>query len=188
MALATEPIDRAFLAEIETYLAGYGLKVTKARATRGSTSTEPTDRTDGTEPVKVKASKRHGSCAAHFRVPGMREPVCISPATDESGAPVPTEWSDVDTVLAFAVDVGARAEEHRTRASVGYVPTVQDEASLLPEHLRRTTFDAELARKVTYQARMRATPHPFAGKDGRDWSTCAECGVYKGDHIREQAA
>lgn len=39
-ATPAAPIDAAFLAEIESYLAPYGLKVTKARAMRG-TSTEP---------------------------------------------------------------------------------------------------------------------------------------------------
>ena len=89
--------------------------VTKARATRASASTESAARADGCEPVKVKASKRHGSCAAHFRVPGMREPVCIAPATDENGRAVAPEWSDADTVLAFALAYG-HAERDELRA------------------------------------------------------------------------
>ena len=185
MTLAT--IDPAWLAELTAELATYGYKVTKARVTRGTSTAPASGRSDGAEPVKLKASKRHNSCAAHFRVPGMREAVCIAPDRDESGAPIAAEWSDADTVLAFAIDVGARAEQHRTRASIGYVPADQSGA-VLPYP---STFSAELARKVTEQYRMRKVPHAFMPRNGYQYATeCETCTIDKhaAIHSAEQVA
>ena len=104
--------DPAWIAELTAELESYGYKVTKARAPR-ATSTESAGRADGAEPVKAPRSGKasHDACAAHYRVPGLNRPVCVTRegATYEGTTElVGPEWTDTERVLAFAVDVGAR--------------------------------------------------------------------------------
>ena len=116
MTLTTPSAD-PFIDEMRAYLAEHGLAVVPVpelaslragqRKPRAASSAS-TGRADGCTPAKVSSSK-HQRCAAHWRVPGMSKPVCIAPAVDpENGAPIAPEWSDTDTVLAFAYDCGAR--------------------------------------------------------------------------------
>lgn len=194
MTLATNAaptIDPAWLAELTAELATYGYKVTKARAPRAGTSTEsaPIGRADGCTPAK--APKGHTHCAEHWRVPGMRKPVCIVPQGltiredgRDTGELVPAEWTDTDTVLAFAVDVGARTEAHRTRASIGYVGADQSGA-VLPFG---STFDAEKAERERARGRMRQTPHAFDGGGKAYAYECTACGLGTKASAHEAAA
>jgi hypothetical protein len=68
----------------------------------------------------------------------MAEPVCIARDRDDDGTAIPAEWSDTDTVLAFAADLAARLPR-----AVGYVRTAPEHGPALPQ----STYSAELARR-----------------------------------------
>lgn len=99
--------DAAFIAELVEYLADHGYRVTRARAPRSI----PDQR--GRQRVR-KSGKQHGTCIEHYRIPGMREPVCILGVRVVDGVQLPPQ--SADEVLAFAAEIVAIA------ASAGDVP------------------------------------------------------------------
>lgn len=143
--VAPATVDAAWIAELTAELAQYGYKVTKTRAPRAGQVPAPaySVRTDGAELANVR-SRKHAACAAHWTVPGMDKPVCVSrPGTiDGTAEPIGEEWTDAERVLAFAVEIGAA--NLALHAAPDYMPA-DGRADL--GGMSRSTYDPERARR-----------------------------------------
>lgn len=178
--------DPAFIAELTAYLAAQGYKVTKTRAPRaGATSTDA--RADGCKPAR-STSGLHAGCVEHWRVPGMRKAVCVTPAGTiredgrDTGEPIGPEWVETDAVLAFALELARIGEAHAARDRAGIEERERDRIAaytggpVAPERVfEPSTYSPELAR----QHRI------HAGIDGKAWTPygirtgCEECAGQK---------